>query len=134
MLSFLHVEISIPKWFHTLWHTVSIIRERRQLLQVQDLPHVDIDADMVELLYKTRNNAIRLVSLHMEVTFNLHDAINCLYDSLYAIDVGIANFQLHFPLFRIGSCPILEGQNSYKLQCNPLYSCSYTYYQFLLEV
>ncbi|XP_067940721.1 leucine--tRNA ligase, mitochondrial-like [Watersipora subatra] len=84
-LMFLHGKsISIPKWMHILWHTVSIIRQRRE--KAENLIDTETTESTIDMLYNTRNTSVQNVSLHMEHTFNLHEAIHSLYDNLSLID------------------------------------------------
>ena len=67
---------------------MSIIRERRAHPPPDHM--TSCPAEAAQLLYTTRNSAVRSVTRHLDMTFDLHDALDSLYDSFYAIDVSVA--------------------------------------------
>lgn len=98
-------ELSIPKWMHTLWHTVAIIRARRELLAPEQLIDNETNTKTKELLKDVRNQSIKMASRHLEQTFNLHQVIHKLYDNLYTIDVSLLRtLYLLFTYWSV-SCP-----------------------------
>ncbi|KAF6029980.1 LARS2 [Bugula neritina] len=79
-------QIVIPKWIHTLWHTVGIIKYRREQLRPDELVDMETDEETIRQINITRNFTVRAASLHLNLTFNLHDVVRVLYESLYTLD------------------------------------------------
>jgi len=58
-------------------------------LRPDELVDMETDEETIRQINITRNFTVRAASLHLNLTFNLHDVVRVLYESLYTLDVSL---------------------------------------------
>ena len=76
-------------WIHQLWHSVYILRQRREALPPDQLIDIDIDNDTRDVIYEAHNNNIYTVSQCLGFPFDMDYALHKMYANTSIVDVSL---------------------------------------------
>ena len=76
-------------WIHQLWHSVYILRQRREALPPDQLIDIDIDNDTRDVIYEAQNANIYTVSQCLGFPFDMDYALHKMYANTSIVDVSL---------------------------------------------
>ena len=78
-------------WIHQLWHSVFILRQRREALPADQLIDIDIDNDTRDVIYEAHNDNIYTVSQCLGFPFDMDYALHKMYANTSIVDVSLSS-------------------------------------------